>query len=199
MNFTQDLSFCLTLEEMKKVLRRTRVIGETRRENDAEHSWHVATMAMLMVHYVDEGLRERIEIDRVIRMLLVHDIVEIYAGDTFAYDAGGNTDKHAREAAAMDRICSELSPENAELVSTLWKEFERGMTPNALYANALDRFQPMLSNIHAGDGGTWSEHGVTKSQIYKRMEPVARVSREMHRYLLAKIEENIALGYILDL
>lgn len=198
MNFIKDLEFSLKLEEMKKVLRRTRVIGESRRENDAEHSWHVATMAMLLARYANEELRDRIDIDHVIRMLLVHDIVEIYAGDTFAYDTSHNADKHDREMQAMERICSELGEENAAVVDALWREFEAGETASALFAGAIDRLQPMMTNIHCDDGGTWSEYGVTKTQIYKRMEPVAKVSRKMHAYLLEKVDEQIARGFVID-
>lgn len=192
----KDLEFAVTLEQMKKIERRTRIIGEARHENDAEHSWHISVMAMILKDYADEELRDLIDIDRVIKMLLVHDIVEIYAGDTFAYDGKNSDGKKEREGRAMERIMKQLSPQNAGQVNDLWKEFESMQTANSLFANAMDRVQPMLSNIYSGNGGTWREFGVSKTQILKRLEPVAKVSQKLYAYLLSEIEKNIEKGFI---
>lgn len=197
MDLFKDLDFTIELEKMKKVYRRTRVMGEERNENDAEHSWHISVMAMFLWKYMDEGIRSEIDIDKVLKMLLIHDIVEIYVGDTFAYDVSGNKDKHARELRAMEKIKSQLSEENAQLVSQLWEEFEEMESADALFANAMDRLQPIMNNIHSKTGGTWREFGVTKAQLLKRMEPISKVSEELYAYLLDKVEENIQKGNIL--
>ncbi|MDO5062287.1 MAG: HD domain-containing protein [Peptostreptococcaceae bacterium] len=197
MDLLKDLDFTIELEKMKKVYRRTRVMGEERNENDAEHSWHISVMAMFLWKYMDEGIRSEIDIDKVLKMLLIHDIVEIYVGDTFAYDASGNEDKHDRELRAMEKIKSQLSEENAELVSQLWEEFEEMKSADALFANAMDRLQPIMNNIRSETGGTWREFGVTKAQLLKRMEPISKVSEELYAYLLDKVEENIQKGNIL--
>lgn len=194
----KDLEFVIELEKMKTVLRRTKVIGLERRENDAEHSWHISIMALLLDKYADEDIRNKINVDKVIKMLLVHDIVEIYVGDTFAYDTNGNEGKREREMMAMEQIKSKLSPENAKIVSELWYEFDEMKSEDALFANAMDRLQPIMTNIYSGKGGTWREYGVTKSQLLKRMEPISKYSQAIYSYLLKKVEENIRQGHIQD-
>lgn len=194
----KDIGFIVELEKMKKIYRRTRIIGEKRRENDAEHSWHIAVMGMLLGGYAKQTPGRDFDVDKVVRMLLIHDIVEIYAGDTFAYDEAGGLDKREREFEAMDRIKRELSPENAGKISALWYEFEEMKTQEALLANAIDRLQPILSNIYSEDGGTWAEFGVKRSQIMRRMEPIRHFNDEIYAYLLDKVEENVRKGYILE-
>ncbi|MDO4711850.1 MAG: HD domain-containing protein [Peptostreptococcaceae bacterium] len=194
MDFLKDLEFVVELEKMKKIYRRTWIIGEDRRENDAEHSWHISVMAMLLSQYADDAIREKIDIDKIVKMLLVHDIVEIYAGDTFAYDTNGSVDKKERETQAMEKICSKLTKQNGDLVSSLWQEFEEMKTEDALMANALDRLQPVMSNIYSEKGGSWREFGITRSQIMKRIEPISKVSQKIYTYLLEQIEENIRKG-----
>lgn len=194
----KDLDFIIELEKMKKIERRTKVIGEDRRENDAEHSWHIAVMAMLLKDYADEEIRKNLNVDKVVKMLLVHDIVEIYAGDTFAYDIVQNEDKKERELLAMKKIRERLSDENAVLVDELWTEFEKMETTDSMFANAMDRLQPMMSNLCAEDGGSWREFHVTRSQIMKRMAPISAVSERLSAYVLSNLEEHIRKGNVMD-
>ncbi|MDO4754019.1 MAG: HD domain-containing protein [Bacillota bacterium] len=198
MELMKDLEFMVELEKMKKIFRRTWIIGEKRRENDAEHSWHIAVMGMLLGKYVREKDGQVADMDKVVKMLLIHDIVEIYAGDTFAYDQVGSVGKREREIEAMELIKEKLSPENAKMIGDLWTEFDEMTSGEAIFANAVDRLQPVLSNIYADDGGTWSEFGVTRSQIMKRIEPIESFSAEIYAYVLEKIEENIRKGFIKD-
>lgn len=194
----KDLEFIIELEKMKKIERRTKVIGEDRRENDAEHSWHISVMGMLLKDYADEKIRREVDSDKVVKMLLVHDIVEIYAGDTFAYDAVHNADKKERELRAMEKIRSQLSEENATLVNELWAEFEAMETADAMFANAMDRLQPMMTNLCSEDGGSWSEFHVTRSQIMKRMAPILAVSEKLSSYVITHLEEHIRKGNVID-
>lgn len=165
--FERQLAFIMELDKLKTVLRRTMLTDMSRRENSAEHSWHLTLMAMLL----QEHACEEVDISRVMRMLLVHDVVEIDAGDTFAYDAHGYVDKEKRERAAADRLFSLLPEDHAAELRALWDEFEECATPEARFAVALDRLHPLLQNLHA-NGGTWRSHGVTLEQVLARMEPI---------------------------
>ncbi len=189
----QDIGFIVELDGIKNIFRKTMVLGTDRRENDAEHSWHIAVIAMLLEKYSSFG----INMTKVLKMLLIHDIVELYAGDTFAYDAAKNSDKTGRERNAMELIKTKMSPPNAAMVSALWEEFEAKETPEAVYANAMDRLQPMLSNIHAMDGGTWREFGVRREQVLKRAEPIMKINDELYSYLISQIDANVKNGNIL--
>lgn len=193
MNFEKDMEFIILLEEMKSIFRRTKIIGQDRRENDAEHTWHIATMALFMKDYASE----EIDVDRVIKMLLCHDLVEIFAGDTFAYDVNGNKDKFEREKKSMEKLKSMLSESNASMLEDLWIEFEEMSTSNSKFANAMDRLQPLLANIHSKNGGTWIEGSVRLSQILKRAEPIKVLDPSVYEYVYGKILENVEKGYIL--
>lgn len=186
MDFKKDLDFILLLEEMKKIERMTRVLGTNRRENDAEHSWHVAIMSLILRKYS----KEEIDIDHVIKMILVHDLVEIYAGDTFAYDTQANIDKRQREEEAMIRLQSQVSQPFSDMLGMLWQEFEKMQTKEAKYANAMDRLQPIMLNLAHDNGGTWASHSVTYDQVLKRIEPIAYVNDDIYNFILEKI--NIA-------
>lgn len=174
----KDIAFIVEIDQMKNIYRRTEVIGETRKENDAEHSWHIAVMAMLLSEYANED----IEVSKVIKMLLIHDLVEIYAGDTFCYDEKGNRDKEEREQLAADKIYGMLDKDKGNELRKLWDEFEEGTTPEAKFAASMDRLQPMLSNYY-NSGGTWKEHGIKASQVYKRMAPIKGASDEIWAFL----------------
>jgi putative hydrolases of HD superfamily len=163
----QQLSFAIELDKLKNVLRQTLLTDSSRRENTAEHTWHIALMALVFAEYAAAP----IDLNRVVRMLLVHDIVEIDAGDTFAFDAGGNATKAEREKLAADRIFSMLPPNQATELLSLWQEFEVGNTPDAQFANAIDRLQPFLQNTRT-EGGTWRIHNVTRSQVLRRLDPI---------------------------
>lgn len=144
-------------------MRETYLADESRKETDAEHAWHMAVMAMVLSEYANE----KVDTGRVIQMLLIHDLVEIYAGDTFAYDAAGAATQRTRETSGADRLFSKLPEDQAKTMRALWEEFEAWETPGAKFARSLDRFQPMMLNA-ATDGRAWSEHGVKVSQVMKR-------------------------------
>ena len=142
----QQLQFIMEIDRMKSVYRRTLLIDHSRRETDAEHSWHFALMALLLAEYAGPDVK----IDRVIRMALVHDLVEIYAGDTFAYDGDGKKTQHAREQQAADKLFSHLPADQGPQLRALWEEFDAMETPDARFAAAIDRLQPFLNNCLTG-------------------------------------------------
>jgi putative hydrolase of HD superfamily len=192
--FEQQIRFIVEIDRLKTVLRRTLLTDGSRRENSAEHSWHVALMASILA----EHAHPEVDVRRVIEMLLVHDLVEIDAGDTFAYDAAGNVDRAARERAAADRLFVLLPPDQNHHFRQLWEEFEEGRTPESRYAIALDRMQPLLQNVYS-QGGAWRSHGVTREQILIRMQPVADLSAELWVYVVRLIDEVWAAGYVRSL
>src|SRR5690554_4376193 len=157
----KDIQFILELDKMKSILRQTTLIDGSRRENDAEHSWHIAVMAMVLKEYADK----KIDICKVIKMLLVHDLVEIYAGDTFCYDVEANKDKKERELKAADRIFGMLEEDKGKELRSLWEEFEEMKTKEAIFAASMDRLQPFFNNYYSG-GGTWKKFRVSKGEIY---------------------------------
>jgi len=163
----QQLSFCTELDKLKGILRQSLLMDASRRENSAEHSWHLAAMAMLLSEYAAAP----VDLTRVLKMLLVHDVVEIDAGDTFAYDTVNVETQHAREVKAADRLFGLLPPEQGAKLRALWDEFEERQTPESKYANALDRLQPLLQNFYSG-GQSWIKHGVTREQVAERMKAV---------------------------
>ena len=163
----QQLKFTAEIDKMTSVYRRTMLISGERHENDAEHSWHIAVMALLFKEYCVEEP----SVERAIKMCVVHDLIEIYAGDTFAYDVKGNETKAGREKAAADRLFSQLPPEQGAEIRALWEEFDAMETADSKYAACLDRIQPLLHNTLT-DGYTWREGNVREAQVWKRMEPV---------------------------
>ncbi len=183
------LAFALEIDRLKGVERRTWLADRSRRENSAEHSWHVATLALVLADLAPPGT----DVDRVVRMLLVHDLVEIDAGDTFAFDAVGLTDRDARERLAADRLYA-LIP-GGERLRALWEEFDAGETPDARYANALDRLAPLLLNL-ATEGGTWREHGVARSAVRRRMAPIAAGLAAILPAVQAAIDDAVAAGWV---
>jgi putative hydrolase of HD superfamily len=148
-------------------------------------------MAMLLSEYSNE----KMDLAKVIKMLLVHDIVEIYAGDTFCYDKEGNMDKREREAAAADKIFGLLDQRKGDEIRALWEEFEEMKSPEALFAASMDRLQPMLSN-YKNNGGTWKKHGISKTDIYQRISPVKQASDELWCYANFMIEDAFQKGLI---
>lgn len=159
----QQIQFLVEIDKVKNIFRQTYLADGNRKENDAEHSWHIALMAFLLKEHVEEP----VDVMKVIIMVLIHDLVEIDAGDTYAYDAAGATDKREREEKAADRIFGLLPKDQGIYFRELWEEFEAYETADAKYAHLLDNFQPVLLNDASG-GKSWAEHGVKKSQIYKR-------------------------------
>lgn len=164
----KQIDFLAEVDRLKSVERRTRLIGGARRENSAEHSWHLALALMVLREHAPAEL----DLFRVVRMALVHDIVEIDAGDSFVYDSQAMADKPERELAAADRLFALLPGEQGVELRALWDEFEAGETAEARYAAAIDRFCGMLLNWR-NDGGTWREHAVDHAQIVARNQPIA--------------------------
>ena len=159
----KQLEFALEIDKEKNILRQTHLSGDGRRENDAEHAWHMAIMAYLLREYANE----EVDIAKVMLMCLIHDIVEIDAGDTYAYDEENLKTQKAREDAAKDRIFSILPQDQKEELTALFDEFEAYETAESKYAHSLDNLQPLMLN-DSNDGGDWVEHGVRAEQIYGR-------------------------------
>ena len=170
----KQIAFIKEIDKVKSIFRQTYLADGTRKENDAEHSWHIALMAVLLKEYVSED----VDVTKVMTMVLIHDLVEIDAGDTYAYDSEGAKSKREREVKAADRIFGILPEDQGMYFRELWEEFEAYETPDAKYAHLLDNFQPLLLNDASG-GRSWNEHGVHKSQIYKRNEKVQETSEEI--------------------
>lgn len=164
----KQLDFILEVDKLKNIFRMTKIHDGSRRENDAEHSWHLALMAFILSEYSKDP---NIDILKVIKMCIVHDLVEIDAGDTFCYDAAGNADKLERERKAAKRIFSMLPKDQEKEIHELWVEFDAMETPEAKYAAALDRLQPVMLN-YVNKGGTWNEHHITKEQVIERNHPI---------------------------
>lgn len=191
---TRQLAFLTEVDQLKNILRQSLVMDKSRRENDAEHSWHIALMALTLHEY---AASDQVDLHRVLQMALLHDLVEIDAGDTFAYDTAGYRDKAAREQAAADRLFSLLPPDQARHFRSLWEEFDRMETADALYASAIDRLQPLLAN-HQTDGHTWTAHGgISASQVRQRMAPVRAALPALWAVVEAIIADACAKGYLL--
>lgn len=188
---TAQLAFVVEVDRLKAVLRQTTLCDGSRRENSAEHSWHLAVMAAVLAEHAGAG----VDVARVVRMLLVHDVVEIDAGDTFAYDASANAGRAARERAAAARLFGLLPADQAAELRALWEEFEAGASADARFAAALDRLQPLLNNDRAA-GGSWRAHGVTRGQVVARMRPIAHSLPALWPAVVQIIDRNCACGHI---
>jgi putative hydrolase of HD superfamily len=186
----QQLSFILEIDKLKTILRQTLLTDSSRRENSAEHSWHLAIMSVLLAEYATEP----VDMLRVIKMLLVHDLIEIDAGDTFAYDVAGNVGRAEREEHGAERIFGLLPEEQGRELRALWEEFDAFKTPESKYANALDRLQPLLHNART-EGGTWRIHSVARDQVYRRMEPIRSALPELWPMVTRIIEDACARGW----
>ncbi len=173
----QQMQFIERLDAMKQIGRQTYLSDGSRKENDAEHSWHLAIMAMLLTEYAEEPV-DRLH---VIEMVLIHDIIEIEAGDTYAYDKQAHTTKQARETLAADHLFSMLPEDQEKRLRALWDEFEAYETPEAKFAHMLDNVQPTMLN-HASDAKAWEEHQVRLSQILNRNKRGSETSRELWQY-----------------
>lgn len=183
----QQMEFIAEVDKLKKIGRQSYLTDSSRKENDAEHSWHLAMMAVLLSEYA----KKDVDVLHVISMVLIHDLVEIDAGDTYAYDTEGNKSKRAREEKAADRIFHILPEDQAKKIRDLWEEFEENETPEANFANALDRVQPIMLN-HQSGGKAWEEHGVSLSQILSRNVNVGKGAPELWKYALENyIQPNV--------
>jgi putative hydrolase of HD superfamily len=188
----RQVEFLVEIDKLKQVLRRPVTINADRNENSAEHSWHVSLMAALLSEYAEGSA---LDLLRTVKMLLVHDLVEIDAGDTYCYDEEAGRDKQARESRAARRIFAILPQDQKAEVASLWDEFEVGLTPEARFANALDRLQALLLNFNTG-GKTWMKHGVTARQVLKRAEPIGESSPRLWEYARSLVEEAVARGML---
>ncbi|MGB5963339.1 MAG: HD domain-containing protein [Coleofasciculaceae cyanobacterium] len=186
----QQIQFIIEIDKLKNILRQTLLTDESRRENSAEHSWHLAMMAIVLAEYAPST---DIDLLRVIKMLLIHDLVEIDAGDTFCYDLQANQNKAAREVEAATRLFGML-PQGVEL-RELWQEFEEKQTLEAQFAAALDRLQPLLHNQQTR-GGTWRIHGISRDQVLQRMYPVKDGAPALWQLVEKAIEDAVAAGYL---
>lgn len=185
----KQLDFILEIDKEKNILRQTHLSGHGRRENDSEHAWHMAIMAYLLRDYSNEP----VDIAKVMLMCLIHDIVEIDAGDTYAYDAEGLKTQKAREDAAKERIFSLLPEDQKEELIALFDEFEDFSTAESKFAHAMDNLQPLLLNNSNG-GGDWREHGVSAEQVYGRQRKTALGSEKLYEVTDYIIQEHIEKG-----
>jgi putative hydrolase of HD superfamily len=191
--FKQQIEFVLEVDKLKQIWRRTILVDGSRRENSAEHSWHIALMVSLFAEYSRDP---DIDLMHVIKMLLVHDLVEIDAGDTYCYDADGRKNQAQREQVAADRIFDMLPVDQRDEIRALWKEFEEMASPESKFANALDRFQPLLHNYFT-DGQTWQENRITSRQVHERMRPVKDGAPVLWAYISALIDDAVKRGILI--
>ena len=188
----QQIQFIVEIDKLKRVLRQTLLMDGTRQENSAEHSWHLAMMAIVLAEYAPSPA---IDVLHVIKMLLVHDLVEIDAGDTFCYDVQGNQNKAVREAQAAVRLFGLLPKEQGAELLALWEEFEAQETAAAKFAAALDRLQPLLHNQQTR-GGTWRIHGITRNQVQRRVGCVEEGAPSLWPFVQQIIEDCVVAGYL---
>lgn len=186
-----QIQFIVEIDKLKHVLRQTLLMDQSRRENDAEHSWHLAMIAIVLSEYADP----QVNLLRVLKMVLIHDLVEIDAGDTFCYDAIAVQDQSDREQKAADRLFGMLPENLGEELRSLWEEFEAKETLDAQFAAALDRLQPLLHNYYT-QGGTWKMANVTEAQVRKRMAPVLIGSPVLGEFVEELIQDAIQQGFI---
>ena len=187
----KQLDFALEIDKEKNIFRQTHLSGHGRNENDAEHAWHMAIMAYLLREYSNE----EVDIAKVMLMCLIHDIVEIDAGDTYAYDDENLKTQKAREDAAKERIFSLLPDDQKKEFISLFDEFEEFETPESKYAHAMDNLQPLMLN-NSNEGGDWIEHGVNAAQVYGRQSKTALGSEKLFQVIDSIIKENIQKGSI---
>ncbi|MCI5877992.1 MAG: HD domain-containing protein [Lachnospiraceae bacterium] len=190
----QQFAFFKEIDKEKEIFRQTYLADASRKENDAEHAWHMAIMTVLLSEYANE----EIDVLKTVTMLLIHDIVEIDAGDTYAYDPEGKKTQEERERKAADRIFHLLPDDQADKMYALWEEFEAQQTPEAKFARTMDNIQPMMLN-DASNGLSWDEHQVKLSQILKRNERTAKGSEQIWEYAKEEfLQKNIQAGHIIE-
>jgi len=189
--FEKQIQFILEIDKLKSISRRTYLLNAERLENTAEHSWHLAMMAMLLAEHANEP----VNVSRVVRMVLVHDIVEIDAGDTYYYDPIAALDKADRERRAADRLFGLLPVDQGKELRDLWEEFEACQTPDSRFAAALDRFMPQLHNYHT-KGKSWSEHGVTADRVLERNACIAEGSQKLWERAQSLLDDAVAKGFL---
>lgn len=189
--FERQIQFILEVDKLKTILRRTYLLNADRVENTAEHSWHLAIGAILLAEHANEP----VDITRVLKMVLVHDIVEIDAGDTYFYDEAAEVDKSTREQRAADRLFGILPADQGEELRALWEEFELGETPEARFALALDRFMPQLHNYYT-EGRSWNEHGITADRVLERNASIANGSGKLWDCARSLLDDAVERGFL---
>lgn len=189
----KQICFIVEVDKVKNIFRQTYLADGERKENDAEHSWHLALMAVLL----QEHMEEKADLTKVMIMVLIHDLVEIDAGDTYAYDEKGAQTKREREVKAADRIFGLLPEDQEQYFRELWEEFEAYETPEAKFAHLLDNFQPLLLNDASG-GRSWKEHGVHRSQPMKRNERIPDTSETVWEKMQEIFDKHVKCGNLLE-
>jgi putative hydrolase of HD superfamily len=190
--FKRQIEFILEADKLKMVERRTTLLNVSRQENSAEHSWHIALLVLILAEYAEDA---DLDFLQVLKLLLIHDLVEIDAGDTYCYDEFGGQDQQKREIKAADRIFNILPEDQAFALRALWDEYEAKHTPESKFANALDRLQPFLHNYFTR-GHTWQKHGIHKNQVIRRMQPVNDGSPVLWEYVAGLIDEAVKQGFL---
>ncbi|WPJ90408.1 HD domain-containing protein [Facklamia hominis] len=185
----KQLEFCLKLDEAKNILRQTHLSQHGRRENDAEHAWHMAVMAYVLRDYANEP----VDVGKLLIMCLIHDIVEIEAGDTYAYDEAGKKTQAEREAAAWDKLFGMLPADQAAELAGLFDEFDEGKSPEARFANAMDNLQPLILN-HSNGGKDWIDHQVTYDQVFQRQSRTEAGSKVLFDYTQQVLDDHVKKG-----
>lgn len=187
-----QLAFILEIDRLKTVIRRTYLVDGSRHENSAEHSWHLAVMALLLVEHAEAP----VNLERLVQLVLIHDLVEIGAGDTYAY-AGVDAEatREREEKAARELFIEGLPDDQGRAMLALWHEFDTGKTPEARFARTLDRLMPLLHNFHTG-GRSWKAHGVTADQVRARMLPMRDGSEVLWRYAEDLVDQAVLEGML---
>ena len=187
----QQMNFIIEIDKLKEIVRQTYISSAERKETDAEHAWHFAIMAVLLAEYANEP----VDVMKVVKMALIHDLVEIDAGDTYLYDEEGAKTKADRENKAADRLFHMLPEDQGEEFDSIWREFEERKTPEARFAAALDRLQPVMLN-DATNGKAWEEHGITEEQVRSHKKKKKKGSLSIWEYLEKIFDKNIEKGKI---
>jgi len=188
----QQIRFIIEADKLKEIFRQTLVSQSRRRENDAEHSWHLTLLVIILAEHSNV---QPLDVLRVLKILIIHDLVEIDAGDTFAYDTARMADQHEREAKAADRIFGLLPGDQTSELRSLWDEFEARQTPEAKFAAAVDRFQPMLLNCLT-EGAAWKNHGVTSDRVFARNKHIGEGSVPLWEYASQMIANAVSSGHL---
>jgi putative hydrolase of HD superfamily len=192
--FRQQIEFILEVDKLKNVLRKTILMDRSRRENSAEHSWHIALTVLILSEYTKDS---DVDMFRVMKILLIHDLIEIDAGDTYCYDDQGRQDQARREKKAADRIFNLLPADQATALRELWDEFEERKTPESRFANALDRLQPFLHNYFT-EGQIWQENNIKSAQVKSRMRPLDDGAPILWNYVSSLIDDSVKKGFLAD-
>lgn len=190
-DLSKQIDFIIEIDKLKYIQRKTRLFNSDRNENDAEHSWHLAVMALILSQHSNTS----IDLLKVLKMVLIHDIVEIDAGDTFLYDTIKNHVNTDQEKVAAERIFGMLPKKQADELIAVWEEFEAGETPEAKFAKSMDRLEPLLQNI-SNQGGTWKEFGVPYSKVYEKKQVIKHGSVAIWKYAEKLIDDSVEQGLL---